>query len=81
MVGKRIGIEKKIQEAEMRMNGATMEESTRGMERRRGQGSEGIALRERQQTTVLRQDNLRVVGTEAEVGEKEKGRERRRGWW
>jgi hypothetical protein len=35
LVAKRIGLERKIHELEMRMNGATREESMQGMERKR----------------------------------------------
>ncbi|ESZ91603.1 hypothetical protein SBOR_8002 [Sclerotinia borealis F-4128] len=58
LVAKRIGLEKKIKEAGMRRDGATVEESTRGMERRRGEG-----------VRVTMEDNLKVVGMGAEVDE------------
>ncbi|KAB8294745.1 hypothetical protein EYC80_006707 [Monilinia laxa] len=79
LVGKKMGLQKKIEEVDMRRNGATVEESTRGMERKRGEG--GRATMEGHATRITMEDNLRVVGTGVEVGEEEKGRERKRGWW
>ncbi|KAF7853237.1 hypothetical protein EAF04_010739 [Stromatinia cepivora] len=79
LVGKRMGLEKKIEEARMRRNGATVEESMRGMERRRGEGVRPTMEPQTPRVTV--EDNLRVVGMEAEVEEGKKGRERKRGWW
>ncbi|CAD6445629.1 24eec512-a183-49ad-8d81-c4f829fa7ba5 [Sclerotinia trifoliorum] len=67
LVGKRMGLEKKIEEARMRRNGATVEESTRGMERKRGEAVGPTMGPQTPRVTV--EDNLRVVGIEAEVEE------------
>ena len=65
----------------MRRNGATVEESTRGMERKRGENV-GLTMEgERKATRVDMEDNLRVVGVETEIEEGKKGRERKRTWW
>ncbi|QSZ34632.1 hypothetical protein DSL72_007486 [Monilinia vaccinii-corymbosi] len=84
LVGKKIGLQRKIDEVEMRRGGATREESTRGMERRRGEGGGGVSMEGRGPRVVV-EDNLRVVGmgTGVDVEEGEKGRERKRtrGWW
>ncbi|KAI9644372.1 hypothetical protein NHQ30_007729 [Ciborinia camelliae] len=80
LVAKKMGLEKKIEEAGMRRNGATVEESTRGMERKRGEGVR-LTMEENRVPRVSMEDNFRVVGTGAEVAEGEKGRERKRGWW